>query len=174
MGTVKGNWLTGAHSGRACHHDDIYTKVDKKTGKCYSVKLCHPNDSNTALQAAQRNSFGMISAALSAWIKEQKALKSDAYKSLKAQYDRQSKYATLRGYMMAKGMAQVMDDKTVQISAGGNVFSVTVSGIGGGNGGGSNGSNGSNSGPSTGSGTTGGSDQGGSEGGGNQSTQPEF
>lgn len=45
MGTVKGNWLTGAHSGCACRHDDIYTRVDSKTGKCYSAKLCNPSES---------------------------------------------------------------------------------------------------------------------------------
>ena len=27
MGKVYGNWVTGLHSGRACKHDDIYTKV---------------------------------------------------------------------------------------------------------------------------------------------------
>ena len=43
MGKVSGNWITGAHSGRACRQDDIYTKVNKKTGACYSVKLCNPN-----------------------------------------------------------------------------------------------------------------------------------
>ena len=30
MGKVYGNWVTGLHSGRACEHDDIYTKVNKK------------------------------------------------------------------------------------------------------------------------------------------------
>ena len=42
MGKVQGNWITGAHSGRACKHEDIYTKINKKTGACYSVKLCNP------------------------------------------------------------------------------------------------------------------------------------
>ena len=50
MGKVQGNWLTGAHSGRACKHENIYTKVDKKTGACYSVKLCNPNTNQTETQ----------------------------------------------------------------------------------------------------------------------------
>ena len=32
MGKVSGNWITGAHSGRACRRDDIYTKVKKDQG----------------------------------------------------------------------------------------------------------------------------------------------
>lgn len=129
MGTVRGNWLTGAHSGRACNHENIYTKIDRKTGKCYSVKLCNPNVATSVDQAAQRNAFGMISAALSSWIKQQKELNSDAYKNVKAQYDRQTKYSTLRGYMMAKNMAEVAGSNIVKITVSGEEFTVTVSGI---------------------------------------------
>ena len=31
MGIVHGNWLTGTHSGRACKHEKVYTRVNKKT-----------------------------------------------------------------------------------------------------------------------------------------------
>ena len=43
MGIVHGNWLTGTHSGRACKHEKVYTRVNKKTGQCYSAQLCNPN-----------------------------------------------------------------------------------------------------------------------------------
>ena len=72
MGKVYGNWITGVHSGRACRQDDIYTKVNKKTGACYSVKLCNPNTNWSEMVTAQRSSFGAISSALSAWIKAEK------------------------------------------------------------------------------------------------------
>ena len=42
MGIVHGNWLTGTHSGRACRHENVYTRVNKKTGQCYSAQLCPP------------------------------------------------------------------------------------------------------------------------------------
>ena len=33
MGIVHGNWLTGTHSGRACKHENVYTRVNRKTVK---------------------------------------------------------------------------------------------------------------------------------------------
>lgn len=133
MGKLSGNWITGAHSGRACNHDDIYTKVDKKTGACYSVKLCNPNTDWSEDQLAQRTSFGAISSAISQWIKTNKvsgASKNADYEKVKKMYDRQSKYSTLRGMMYAKGMYVVSETdgsvtvditaRTVRATAGGN------------------------------------------------------
>ena len=38
MGKVSGNWISGAHSGRACRRDDIYTKVNNpRHGLCCKV-----------------------------------------------------------------------------------------------------------------------------------------
>ena len=116
MGTVKGNWLTGAHSGRACRHDDIYTRVDSKTGKCYSAKLCNPSESVSESQITQRSNFGAISAAISAWIKTEKEANSADYQRVKKAFDRQKRYGTLRGYMMARGMAVIEDDGSVTIN----------------------------------------------------------
>ena len=129
MGKVKTTWLLPGHSGRACNHESIYTKQDKKTNKVYSVKLCNPNDVWTEKQLKQRSRFGIIVSALSAWIKENKAKESEDYKALKMQYDRQSKYGTLRGMMYAKGMAKIEDDGSVTITIGKS--SSTVSGNGG-------------------------------------------
>ena len=58
-------WLMPGHSGRACNHKDIYTKMNKNTGKCYSVKFCNPSLLTTTAQSAQRTHFGKLSAALS-------------------------------------------------------------------------------------------------------------
>ena len=129
MGKVKTTWLLPGHSGRPCHHEDIYTKMNKKTGQVYSVKLCYPSETVTANQTAQRNSFGAVSKALSAWIATNKvttATDHSAYETVKAQYDRQGKYSTLRGYMMAKNMATVQTNGSVTITIG--TYTTTVSG----------------------------------------------
>ena len=115
MGKVQGNWLTGAHSGRACKHENIYTKVDKKTGACYSVKLCNPNTNQTETQKKNTSAFASISAALSAWIKAEKAnpTPSAEFMKVKAAFNRQTRYSTMRGMMMAKGMYKVVDGVVV-------------------------------------------------------------
>ena len=121
MGTVSGNWITGTHRGRACRHENLYTKVNKKTGACYSVKLCNPNSEWTEDQLSHRSEFGLISSAISAWIKENKETSGTNhadYVTVKAKFDRQTKYATLRGYMYAKGMYTISDGiVTVDITA---------------------------------------------------------
>ena len=156
MGKVSGNWLTGAHSGRACRHDDIYTKVDKKTGACYSVKLCHPNANWTERQLSQRTSFGAISSAIAAWLKSEAEAGSADYQKVKKQYDRQSKFSTLRGMMYAKGMFTVDAEGNVTVDITANTQGVQA---GGGSGGSGSGGSGSDSGGS-------GNEGGGSSGGG--------
>ena len=115
MGKVYGNWVTGLHSGRACKHDDIYTKVNKKTGQCYSVKLCHPNTNQTESQKKTVSAFGKVNAAVAAWIKAEKAKSapSEAYLKVVAVFNRQNRYATLRGMIIAKGMYKVENGEVV-------------------------------------------------------------
>lgn len=151
MGQVKGNWLTGAHSGRACRHDDIYTRVDPKTGKCYSAKLCNPSNVVTEAQMKQRSAFGTLSAAVSAWIKTEKEANSEDYQKVYRAWNRQKRYSSLRGYMMARGMAKIEDDGSVSINV--NSSAPAISGGGGNTDSGSGGSGGSdNQGGSGGSG----------------------
>ena len=107
MESAPGNWLTGVHSGRACSHEDIYTRVDRKTGACYSAKLCNPNQNWTEKQERQRTNFSAITSAISAWIKEGKETNSAEYLRVKKVFDRQSRYSTIRGMMYAKGMYYV-------------------------------------------------------------------
>ena len=115
MGKVYGNWVTGLHSGRACKHDDIYTKVNKKTGACYSVKLCNPNTNQTESQKKTVSAFGKVNAAVAAWIKAEKAKStpSEAYLKVVAVFNRQNRYATLRGMIIAKGMYKVENGEVV-------------------------------------------------------------
>ena len=115
MGKVSGNWVTGLHSGRACKHDDIYTKVNKKTGQCYSVKLCNPNTNQTESQKKTVSAFGKVNAAVAAWIKTEKAKSapSEAYLKVVAVFNRQNRYATLRGMIIAKGMYKVENGEVV-------------------------------------------------------------
>ena len=115
MGKVSGNWITGAHSGRACRRDDIYTKVNKKTGACYSVKLCNPNTNWSEKVTAQRSVFAAVSSALSAWIKAEKEKNSEDYQKVKKMYDRQIRFSTLRGMMYAKGMFTISEDGSVTV-----------------------------------------------------------
>ena len=144
MGKVSGNWLTGAHSGRACRHEDIYTRTDRKTGACYSAKLCNPVTEWTETQKAQRVSFGAISSAISAWIKTESVKPSADYVKVKRMYDRQMKYSTLRGMMYAKGMYRVEKDGSVVVDVNANTKGAVAGGSGG-------------SGSDSGSGSTGGS-----------------
>ena len=159
MGRVTGNWITGAHSGRACHHEDIYTKVNKKTGACYSVKLCNPNEDWTDAQLAHRSSFGIITRAINAWIKENKTTQTDDFARVKKLFDRQNKYSTLRGMIYAKGMYRIESDGRVTVD-------VTAKTAGTATAGGGTTSGGGNSNPSGGSGNNGGNTGSGDEGGG--------
>ena len=115
MGIVHGNWLTGTHSGRACKHEKVYTRVNKKTGQCYSAQLCNPNPYRNEKQKKVTTAFAVISAAISAWIATEKAKSapSDDFKKVKLAFDRQTRYATMRGMMMAKGMYKVVDGAVV-------------------------------------------------------------
>ena len=128
MGRVSGNWLTGAHSGRACRHEDIYTRTDRKTGACYSAKLCNPVTEWTETQKAQRVSFGAISSAISAWIKAESVKPSADYLKVKRVYDRQMKYSTLRGMMYAKGMYRVEKDGSVVVDVNANTKGAVAGG----------------------------------------------
>ena len=115
MGIVHGNWLTGTHSGRACRHENVYTRVNKKTGQCYSAQLCNPNPYRNEKQKKVTTAFSVISAAISAWIATEKAKSapSDEYQKVKLAFDRQTRYSTMRGMMMAKGMFKVVDGAVV-------------------------------------------------------------
>ena len=115
MGIVHGNWLTGTHSGRACRHENVYTRVNKKTGQCYSAQLCNPNPYRNEKQKKVTTAFAVISAAISAWIATEKAKSapSDDFKKVKLAFDRQTRYSTMRGMMMAKGMYKVVDGAVV-------------------------------------------------------------
>ena len=115
MGIVHGNWLTGTHSGRACRHENVYTRVNKKTGQCYSAQLCNPNPYRNEKQKKVTTAFSVISAAISAWIATEKAKSapSDDFKKVKLAFDRQTRYSTMRGMMMAKGMYKVVDGAVV-------------------------------------------------------------
>ena len=131
MGKVYGNWITGVHSGRACRQDDIYTKVNKKTGACYSVKLCNPNTNWSEMVTTQRSSFGAISSALSAWIKAEKEKNSEDYQKVKKMYDRQIRFSTLRGMMYAKGMYSIDESGLVTVDINASYNASAPSGGGG-------------------------------------------
>lgn len=128
MGIVHGNWLTGTHSGRACKHENVYTRVNKKTGQCYSAQLCNPNPYRNEKQKKVTTAFAVISAAISAWIATEKAKSapSDDFKKVKLAFDRQTRYSSLRGMMMAKGMYKVVDGAVV-VDPNANTSFATVS-----------------------------------------------
>ena len=171
MGKVYGNWVTGLHSGRACKHDDIYTKVNKKTGQCYSVKLCNPNTNQTESQKKTVSAFGKVNAAIAAWIKAEKAKSdpSEAYQKAVAVFNRQNRYATLRGMIIAKGMYKVENGEVVVDPNANTTFATISSTVQLPDGSANSGSGSSGSGsqaPSGGGSDTGGSDSESSDGGG--------
>ena len=129
MGIVHGNWLTGTHSGRACKHEKVYTRVNKKTGQCYSAQLCNPNPYRNEKQKKVTTAFAVVSAAISAWIATEKAKStpSDDYQKVKLAFDRQTRYSSLRGMMMAKGMYKVVDGAVV-VDPNANTSFATVGG----------------------------------------------
>ena len=129
MGIVHGNWLTGTHSGRACKHEKVYTRVNRKTGACYSAQLCNPNPYRNEKQQKVTTAFAVVSAAISAWIATEKAKStpSEEFKKVKVAFDRQTRYSTLRGMMMAKGMFKVENGKVV-VDTNANTSFATVSG----------------------------------------------
>ena len=129
MGIVHGNWLTGTHSGRACKHENVYTRVNRKTGACYSAQLCNPNPYRNEKQQKVTTAFAVVSAAISAWIATEKAKStpSEEFKKVKLAFDRQTRYSTLRGMMMAKGMFKVENGKVV-VDPNANSSFATVSG----------------------------------------------
>ena len=177
MGIVHGNWLTGTHSGRACRHENVYTRVNNKTGQCYSAQLCNPNPYRNEKQKKVTTAFAVISAAISATTptEKPKSPPSDEYQKGKLAFDRQTRDSTLRGMMMAKGMYKVENGKVV-VDTNANTSFASVSGTvqlpdgpaNSGSGGsapaGGSGSQAGGSGSQTPSG--GGSDTGGSDGGG--------
>ena len=128
MGIVHGNWLTGTHSGRACKHENVYTRVNKKTGQCYSAQLCNPNPYRNEKQQKVTTAFAVISAVISAWIATEKAKStpSEDFKKVKLAFDRQTRYSTMRGMMMAKGMYKVVDGAVV-VDPNANTSFATVS-----------------------------------------------
>ena len=129
MGIVHGNSLTATHSGRACRHENVYTRVNNKTGPCDSAQLCNPNPYRNEKQKKVTTAFAVISAALSAWIatEQAKSAPSDDFKKVKLAFDRQTRYSTLRGMMMAKGMFKVVDGAVV-VDPNANTSFATVSG----------------------------------------------
>lgn len=141
MGKVKTTWLLPGHSGRACNHEDIYTKQDKKTNKVYSVKLCNPNTNWNEKQLNHRTKFGMLSAGINTWIKENRTSNSEDYQKLVRQFERQTKYSTIRGLVFGKGYASIDDKGNVVIDVNKNSkttgSSSTPSGGSSGSGGGS-------------------------------------
>ena len=171
MGIVHGNWLTGTHSGRACKHEKVYTRVNRKTGACYSAQLCNPNPYRNEKQQKVTTAFAVVSAAISAWIATEKAKStpSEEFKKVKLAFDRQTRYSTLRGMMMAKGMFKVENGEVV-VDPNANSSFATVSGTvqlpdGSANSGSAPAGSGSGSqAPSGGGSETGGSDTGSSEG----------
>lgn len=123
MGTLKGVM----HSGRPNKTSTVYTRTNKKTGRCHTVEIRNPNTNWTEKQVAGRNVFGLKNSAVSAWIrtnKEESAEGYRVYRQVKSKYDRQNVYASLRGYMIGKGMAEVLDDGSVKIVVG--TYSVNV------------------------------------------------
>ena len=124
-------------NGKACNHDNVYTKTNKRTGKVYAVKLCNPYEGESSVaQTAQRTKFGVMNAAVSAFIAAGKAAvkagtDSDAqvaYLKALAAFNNQHKYATLRGMLMSRNCVYDAQEGTASVVVGGSTVSIATGG----------------------------------------------
>ena len=77
---------------------------------------------------AQRISFGAISSAICEWIKVEKEKNSADYQKVKKNFDRQVRFATLRGYMFARGMYTIDESGLVTVDINANYNASAPSG----------------------------------------------
>lgn len=83
---------------KVCEHSDVYFRVNKRTGKVTTGKLCNPSTKEpSAAQIAAKNRFKKVQAAVRAILADptEKA-------KLQAEYKSQTKYGSLFGYAMHK------------------------------------------------------------------------
>ena len=92
------------------------------------MKLCNPNTAWSEKVEAQRNSFGAISSAICEWIKVEKEKNSADYQKVKKNFDRQVRFATLRGYMFARGMYTIDESGLVTVDINANYNASAPSG----------------------------------------------
>ena len=155
MAKLNTNWLLNGMSGKACNHDNMYTKQNKKTGAVYAVKLCNPYTGDISeAQEAQRTRFKAAQEAVNAFITAGRAALTEDrsgqtavnYLKAVASFNAQHKYASLRGFIQAKYT-------NYDASTGVATVSVGSSSVSGGGTSGSSTSGSGTSGDNTGSGT---------------------
>ena len=86
--------------GKPCSHTNVYFGVNGFTGKPYISRLCNPSSKVTSLQIAQRQQFRSAS-------NYAKTIMADSTKqaAAEARMGSNSKYTTLRTFLMAEFMA---------------------------------------------------------------------
>ena len=86
--------------GKPCSHTNVYFGVNGFTGKPYISRLCNPSSKVTSLQIAQRQQFRSAS-------NYAKGIMADSTKqaAAEARMGANSKYTTLRTFLMAEFMA---------------------------------------------------------------------
>ena len=111
-------WLTGGMSGRADKTSNTYTKQTSITGKTVAVTLRNPvgYDEQGEKVIAAQNKFHALSKGVSIFYRRISAIGASAedqtlYKSLVSFVRGQHRYASVRGYLMAK-CATVNEDLT--------------------------------------------------------------
>ena len=136
MASLNFSWPVTTMRGKACAHDEVYTKTNKQTGKSYAVKLCNPVDGSkaSAAQKTHRTKFAALCSAAAAWIEAEKVKEggdgSVAYNKALAAFRSQHKYGSLRGFIISKYATYDAATQKVTITVGGSTS--TVSGGSGG------------------------------------------
>ena len=83
---------------KVCEHSDVYFRVNKRTGKVYTGKLCNPSTKEpSAAQIAAKERFTKVVAAVRTILAD-----STQRATLEAEYKSQTKYGSLFGYAMHK------------------------------------------------------------------------
>lgn len=85
-------------SGKVCQHSDMYVRMNKKTGKMSTGKLCYPSEKEPSeLQIAKRLLFKQRQAKAAAIVKD--PAQWAAYASA---YEAQRKYGSKFGFIFHK------------------------------------------------------------------------
>ena len=86
--------------GKPCSHTNVYFGVNGLTHKAYISRLCHPSTVVTAGMLVQRSKFKQASDYA---VEQMTSVQKRA--AAEARFNAQSKYLTLRSFLMAESFA---------------------------------------------------------------------
>ena len=99
MAEIKPMALIESMKKKVCQHSDVYFRVNKRTGKVTTGKMCNPSTKEPSEnQVKAKARFAKVQAAVRAIL----AGSSEQKTQLVTEYKAQTKYGSLFGYAMHK------------------------------------------------------------------------